>query len=76
MNFLGCLVSCARSPQLIAEFTRRTGRDIGEKLSPDPVERLANQLLEVESDDDLSAFVVFCKKVVWDRIGGRQSADA
>lgn len=71
MNFIGCLVSCAQDPQVVAAFTEQTGRDISVKLLQDPFSQLVDQVLalkEEKEDEDLRAFILYCQRMVWDRM--------
>lgn len=73
MNFYDCLMECARAPDLVGEFNRLTGRQVGDKLTRHPIEQLVDQAtgyeqaLEAQKDDDLRAFIEFCHDNVWTR---------
>jgi hypothetical protein len=71
MTFYDCLMTCARSPDLVAQFNRLTGRHVGEKLIRSPLDLLVDQatgyddMLKAQQDEDLSAFIEFCHTHVW-----------
>ncbi|WP_304526891.1 hypothetical protein [Halomonas sp. I5-271120] len=37
MTFFDCLTECAKTPALVSEFNRLTGRHVGEKLQREPL---------------------------------------
>lgn len=77
MTFFDCLMECAKTPKLVAEFNRLTGRHVGEKLARSPFEEMIDkatgyeQVLTAQQDDDLRAFVEFCHEFVWTRLPPR-----
>ena len=74
MTFFDCLMECAKAPKLVAEFNRLTNRHVGEKLARSPFDALIDkatgyqEVLNEQSDEDLSAFVEFCYECVWARL--------
>lgn len=79
MNFSDCLMECARTPQLVSEFNRLTGRHVGEKLNRLPLIQMVDQatgyeeVLKAQQDDDLGAFIEFCHEHVWLTLQDRQA---
>lgn len=74
MTFYDCLLECARTPDLVSEFNRLTGRHVGEKLARHPIEVMVDQAtgfdqaLAAYQDEDLRAFIEFCHDCVWTRL--------
>lgn len=74
MTFLDCLMECANTPNLVAQFNRLTDRHVGEKLARSPFEAMIDKVtgyepvLSAQQDDDLRAFVEFCYDYVWTRL--------
>lgn len=74
MNFHDCLMECAKTPDLVEQFNRLTGRQLGEKLLRSPIDEMIDkatgyqEVLAAQQDDDLRAFVEFCYEYVWARL--------
>lgn len=74
MTFYDCLMECAKTPDLVSEFNRLTGRHVGEKLVRNPIEMMIDkatgysEALSSQKDEDLIAFIEFCHDCVWTRL--------
>jgi hypothetical protein len=72
LTFLGCVLRSLDDDELVAQFDRLTGRNVGRKGS----------LLDLVIDevtgrraDDLDAFIAFVRDVVWDRLPAEVRAE-
>lgn len=74
MTFADCLIECAKNAEFVAQFNRLTGRHLGEQLKRSPIEKMIDattgyeDILAMQQDEDLRAFIEFCHETVWTRM--------
>lgn len=74
MTFYECLMSCAGNQELVDQFNRLTGREVGAADMRSPLDRMIDQAsgyeetLALSVEDDLRAFIQFCHEAVWTRL--------
>lgn len=65
LTFLGCVLRSLDNDELVAQFDRLTGRNVGRKGSP--LDLVIDEATGRQADD-LDAFIAFVRDVVWDRL--------
>lgn len=70
MTFTECVSTCAATPELIAEFNRLTGSNLGQSLNRKPIEVMVDEAAGYsgERDSDMAAFVMFVYECIWIRL--------
>lgn len=72
MNFEECLMECASQPELVQQFNRLTGSNLGEKRSPidimvDNATGYEN-IVAAQQNEQCARFVEFVYNCVWLRL--------
>ena len=78
MNLPECIAWCAGNAELVAEFNRLTGRNLGRSLKRSPMDRMVDDACGVsgESEEDMIAWANFITDVVWMRLPDECFVDA
>lgn len=78
MTFAECVLTCVSTPELIAEFNRLSGCNLGQSLNRKPIEVMVDEAVGYsgERDSDMAAFVMFVAEYVWlPMVGDEPPAD-
>lgn len=67
IGFLDCLTVCANTPELIEQFNRLTGCNLGQSQNRTALERAIDDAAGYsgERDEDMAVFVAFVAECVW-----------
>lgn len=70
MTFTECVSTCISTPELIAEFNRLTGCNLGQSLSRTAIDKMVDEATGYsgERDEDMAAFVMFVYEYIWIRL--------
>lgn len=70
MTFVECVSTCAATPELVAEFNRLTGCNLGQSLNRKPIEVMVDEAAGYsgERDEDMAAFINFVWESIWQRL--------
>lgn len=70
MNFIECVLECARNEALVAEFNRLAGCKLGQSTTRTLIEKMVDDATGYagESNADMAKFVDFVRDAIWLRL--------